>query len=361
MENIKLAIITGDKDYGRALSLALVDIYKNFTVTLYQSEPVHSQLDGFDLVLKDWAEEEGGMYIYLVEKPSLVDRDYENKIFRLYKYCNVRQLAGELLFIYTALTGRKAVPIKNQDAKIVAFGSTEGGVGCTSAAIAFAQELKRFHDKKVIYLSLEELESTLEYMEPFPGGKSIGEYLYFLFDDSGRERMPFIESFLVFDYYGVDAFLPSLGRNLLKTLNEEEMQFFISAVMDTGRYDFLVIDSGCSLDKNTVCCYEMANHICLISNGQSFGKKEERFLEYMVFQKGETIIDRMAKVVNYYSEPEPQTDETSDQDEEDILRVICRLPEEDASFSIQNGIRTISPDGAYGEGIKVLVDSILLC
>ena len=54
-------------------------------------------------------------------------------------------------------------------------------------------------------------------------------------------------------------------------------------------------------------------------------------------------------------------DERAPHDEEEVLRVVCRLPEEEASFSIQNGIRTISPDGAYGEGIKVLADSILLC
>lgn len=30
MENIKIAVITPDRDYGRALGLALVDVYKNF-------------------------------------------------------------------------------------------------------------------------------------------------------------------------------------------------------------------------------------------------------------------------------------------------------------------------------------------
>lgn len=80
----------------------------------------------------------------------------------------------------------------------------------------------------------------------------------------------------------------------------------------------------------------------------------------MVFLKGEHIIDRMGKIVNHYKEPELQEEEIIPQVEDEVLRVVCRLPEEEASFSIQNGIRTISPDGAYGEGIKVLADSILL-
>ena len=177
MENIRLAVVSKDKDYGRALSLALVDVYKNFTVTLYQNQPEAEQLSYFDLVVSDFEGKHEQQGIYLVEKPSMVDKNYETKIFRLYKYSNVRQLAGELLFIYSFLTGRKAIPLKNQDLRMVALGSVEGGAGCTSAAMALAQELKRFHGKRVMYVSLEELESTLEYMESFPGGRSISEYL----------------------------------------------------------------------------------------------------------------------------------------------------------------------------------------
>ena len=70
MENIKLAIITKDKEYGRALSLALVDVYKTFTVTLYQSEPVHKSLDQFDLVLKDYKDFE----IWIDDKNRSADK-----------------------------------------------------------------------------------------------------------------------------------------------------------------------------------------------------------------------------------------------------------------------------------------------
>lgn len=359
MENIKLAVITPDREYGRALGLALVDVYKNFTVTLYQNTPVHKELESFDLILRE-QEECGENIICLAEKPSMADKDFENRQFRLYKYSNVRQLAGELLFIYTFLTGRKAIPIKNQDTKIAVFGAAEGGVGCTSAAVAFAQDLRRFHNKKVLYISMEELESTLEYMEPFPEGRSISQYLYYLFNDDSRERFPFIESFLVFDYYGVDAFLPSPGRNVLKSLSAEEMQYFISAAMDTGRYDFLVVDAGCSLDKSTLCCYEMANYICLVTRDHTGTYKEERMMEYLLFLKGEQLGGRMARVVNHYQEQEEEEEESlKTREDAGLLYTVCRLPEDPESFAAEQGIKMIRSDGAFGKTIGQISRAVL--
>lgn len=65
---------------------------QNFTVTLYQSAPVHNELTGYDLILNDGAEGIGERIVGLVEKPSMTDQDYEQKRFLLYKYGNVRQL-----------------------------------------------------------------------------------------------------------------------------------------------------------------------------------------------------------------------------------------------------------------------------
>ncbi len=354
MENIKLAVITKDKDYGRALGLALVEVYKSFTVTLFQSVPIHSKLEEFDLVLKDFEKEDSEPFIYLVEKPSMTEKNYEDKRFRLYKYSNVRQLAGELLFIYTALTGRKAVPVKNQNIRIIAFCSAEGGVGCTSAAMAFARELKRFKHKRTIYISMEELDSTLEYMEPFPEGKSINEYLYHLFDEEGKDRFPFIESFLVFDSCGVDAFLPSPGRNVLKSLGVEEIQYFMESVMDMGRYDMIVLDLGSSLDKNTICCYEMANRICFVARGEEPQYKEERLLEYLTFLKGERFLEKIGRIANWYVPSQGESSE--DEVQQRLLPSLCRFPEDPEAFSVQRGLKSISSDSAFGKAVGDLAD-----
>ena len=354
MENIKIGLITKDKDYGKALGLALVDVYRNFTVSLFKSVPLQNEQDRMDLVLTDNAEniKIKGKTIQLVEKQSLIYKDYEEHVYKLYKYSNVRNLAGELLFIYAALTGRKAVPMRNTNARIVVFGAVEGGIGCTSAAMAFAQEMARFQGKKVIYITMEEIESTMEYMDKGITGKNISEYLYYLFNSETDQQFPFLESFTVIDKYGVNAFLPSPGRNLLNSLNKEEMQFFISAVLDTGGFDIMVIDLSNNLGQPAMTCYEMANNICFITKKNSLVYKEDRILDYFMFLKGEKILDRMGRIVTYCND-EQESDMT------ETIRTVCCLPEDPESFSVCNEIREIKSDGAYGNRIKRLAEAVI--
>ena len=352
MENINIALITEDRAYGRALGLALVNVYRNFTVTLFQSVPVHNELDRMDLVLSDSGSDLKirGKNIFLTEKKSQIDKNYEDNIYKLYKYSNVRSLASELIFIYTNITGRKAVPVRNTNAKIVVFGAVEGGSGCTSAAVAFAQQMKRFHGKKVMYISLEEIESTFEYTGRTAAGKSISEYLYYLFNCEDDQHFPFIESFLVSDRFGVDAFVPSPGRNVLNSLSKEEMQYFVSAALDTGGYDILVIDASNNLGKAAMTCYEMANNICLVTRNGNMNYKEERFIEYFTFIKGEKILDRMGRVVNC-------ADDTVGSG--GLLKTVAVLPHDTSAFGVNEGVREIKPDGAYGEAISQLTRSVI--
>ncbi len=354
MENIKIGLITDDREYGKALGLALVDVYRNFTVTLFKSVPLHNELDKMDLVLADSADglRIKGKTIQLVEKQSMINKDYDDNIYRLYKYSNVRNLAGELLFIYANLTGRKAVPMRNANARIVVFGAVEGGAGCTAAAISFAREMSRFHGKKVIYITLEEIESTMEYMEKNVTGKNISEYLYYLFNSDSDQHFPFLESFTATDKYGVSAFFPSPGRNLLNSLSKEEMQFFVGAVLDTGGFDMMVIDLSNNMGKPAMTCYEMANNICLVSKKSALTYKEERFLNYFIFLKGEKILDRMGKIVTY-------SDDESEVQENEVLRTVCTLPYDPESFSVCNEVREIRSDGAYGNKIRQLAEAVI--
>lgn len=358
MENIKLAIITRNEDYGRALSFGLVGVYRNFDVTLYKAEHCSTfSSEKYDLVLWDMEEALPEKGILMAEKPSMARVDPEEGIFSIYKYDNVRVLAGQMLLIYSLWTGRKVVRLQNEDMNLLVFAAAEGGVGCTSVALAAAQELSRFHKKKVLYLSLEEIESTFQYMHLFPQGKGISEYLYFLFSEQGENNGgPFLESFLVTDDFGVEAFSPSAGKNLLTGLSPEEMQYFISTLINTGRYDYILIDAGCRLDNSVLCCYEMANRIYFVSRTGELLGKEVRHLEYLMFLKGEKLIEKMWKIENFYNEAGGSI---RNEKKDAMIQTAVVLQEDKFSFRAEGDQKKISLDGPFGMGISRLTGKIL--
>jgi hypothetical protein len=84
--------------------------------------------------------------------------------------------------------------------------------------------------------------------------------------------------------------------------------------------------------------------------------KEERFLDYFVFLKGEKILDRMGKVVTYSN---GTVENTAEKATGEVFRTVCVLPEDPDSFTICDGVKEIRADGEYGSRIKLLADAVI--
>lgn len=74
------------------------------------------------------------------------------------------------------------------------------------------------------------------------------------------------------------------------------------------------------------------------------------------------MIDRMAKVLNravpsFLEDSAAEAESKPDEDE--LLPTAAVLPMDPQSFTIREGIRSISLDGPYGRGIKALTEAIL--
>ena len=93
--------------------------------------------------------------------------------------------------------------------EVFAFASWQGGCGCTTLAMALGQELARFYRKRVLYLSLEAVESTPQYMPGRSGVKTAGEFLCHLLMPAQKQGLPFLEQYVISDDYGVEAFAPA--------------------------------------------------------------------------------------------------------------------------------------------------------
>lgn len=310
MENIFIAIVTDDKEYGRSLSLGMLNVCRGFIIRIFTAEEFLTVKKEYDLVLWDGNEVSrvyGGRIIYLAEKPSEVAKNLAEKRFSIYKYSTAAAIVAAVFEIYEALTGRRAVNLRKQDVRIFAFTSCRGGTGCTTITMAAAQEMCRFQGKNVLYLSFEELESTGEYMRNDAGIKGAAVYLYELFNKTytgqsnigtSTDCIPFLDKYIIRDDFGVEAFAPGYGRNPLRELNVGELNKFLASLIDSGRFDVILMDMGQWLSKTAIKCLELAEKVIVVNDMTRSGMRYDSYICHVINNGGEAVMDKVIKVNN---------------------------------------------------------------
>lgn len=323
MENLNIAIVSDDKNYAKALGMAILNVCQTLIINIFKRDELATGQDAscaphgdgrfcsFDLILWDGLEEEWDEdipRIFLVDHSSMTYKNIEHSKFCIYRYSPAQQIVSDIFEIYSIVTGRRPANVVNPDIHVYAFGSATGGTGCTSIAMAVCQELMRFHDRRVIYVSLEELESTGCYIKGQASTRTMGYYLYQLFKersphgamirDVGNEHHPFMESFVTRDDFGIEAFRATKGRNPLVNLDTDEICIFIESLMNCGRYDTIVVDVGTGLSPAAVTCMELAERCCLVADDSDKQTREIHYLQYLMSIGGEDMLRKMTKVVN---------------------------------------------------------------
>lgn len=366
MESIFVAIVTDDREYGRSLSLGILSVCRSFIIRIYSAKEFLSETREFDMVLWDGNEAKeayGGRIVYLAEKPSEVLKSAALKRFCIYKYSAAASMVAALFEIYEALTGRRAVNLKRQEVRLLAFSSCEGGSGCTTAAMAAAQEFCRFQEKRVLYLSFEEYESTGDYMKPEEGVKGTAVYLYNLFNKiysdektmRDEQRRPFLEGHMVRDDFGIEAFAPSVGRNPLRELKPDEMDRFMASLIDSNRYDVIIMDLGAWTSRTGLECIDMAEKICFITKEQEGTSREEQYISQVICHCGQDIMDKTISLINKGCVPRSaETDEKSTASSEDHM-VLSR-----GKAFVGEGKRIrIALEGEFGREIGELCEKMV--
>ncbi len=305
MEYLNIAVVSPDETYNRTLCMSLLHSCRQLNITAYTSRQFvlawaehqgsGAFYDCFDLIL--WAGDEicdsySDNIIYLTDRLSLVNMDYNGRRFALFKYEPTNDLVSLLFDIYSCLTGRSVSLVKRDNVIVLAFASCAGGTGCTTIARAVCQELVRFRGKRVLYLSLEEVESTGDYMTVPQEIRTEGEYLYRLL---GKEKAPFPESYLMQDVFGVRSFAPAAGRNPFRELSIADMQRLLSALMDSRLFDVIVADVSTCLSEAAIGLMEPAGHICLIAPASEPSCRERNYMKQLKSSCGEGICERIVR------------------------------------------------------------------
>ncbi len=352
MENIFIAIVTDNREYGRALSLAMLSICRSFIIKINDENEFFQEDKRYDLVL--WDSKNKRMeycenIVFLADKPSEAVKDFDKKYFSLYKYCPADCIVTSLFEIYEAITGRHAVNLKRQNVRMFTFVSCEGGCGCSTVAMSFAQELCRFQGKRVLYLSFEEIESTGKFIKCHSGIKGVGVYLYNLFKEfnikanpNDNTAYPFLEAYMIKDDFGIEAFAPTYGKNPLRDLDSDELNVFMASLIDSGRFDVIVIDVGTCLSKAGIDCIDMAEKLCFINSGEEESIREEQYITYLMHRCGEDIIKKIVKVCNLNEKTKEKVD--------DADLYISRYN----NMTIEGSVKKLLLEGSFGHEINRL-------
>ena len=174
---------------------------------------------------------------------------------------------------------------------------------------------------------------------------------------SGSEKnCPPVESYTIRDDFGVEAFAPAAGRNPLRELSEDELDIFTASVIDSGRYDVIVMDIGTGLSAVDLACLGMAEKICFVSRSSGSTSREERYLQHLIFSCGEGVMDRIIKVENMTADDRADIQRSR----EDTAMIDTEVYLSRSSTFLQGGeIKRIFLDGRFGQDIKLLTEKLM--
>ena len=304
METIALVILSYDWDYSFALGEALSVLKNNYIVSVCKDEAELSRVTGYDILLLDLEGQDAGSEYFndkrtikLTESRNSETRDIDKMDFTLYKFSKVMDISSDIMLYHGQLTGKRKLSWANEQSKIIVFASSRGGVGKTTVAFGVGQGLRRYYSKSVLYLCLEEIESTLHYMKGREGGPCICEYLYRLFKPGSKK--PDFGAFMTRDRYGVCAFMPDKAINRLRELDVGEMELFLSEISNSGAWEYILVDTGECFSDEIKFFLDICNKaVVVLPPEEDAGERETRFMNYLHHVMGKGADERLLTVCN---------------------------------------------------------------
>ena len=374
MENITILLKMADMEYGRALQKALSANNRHFIVRLADissdisssygedkaacdcdmilteqlsdssekgKEPVSCKKGKGDSSIENRQEDCPVPEMLLVEKAA--DDDWRKA--RFYKYGNVREICAHLLFAYTAHTGRKLTGVSSGLTIYDVF-SSSGGCGCTSVALALAQEMKKYRDQKVFFISLEQFDTADAYFQTRKDCRDIGEYIYYM-STGKKESCSAIEEFTITDACGIEKMPAANGINPLVREGSGRFDEFLEAIAGTSRYDAVIIDSGPNICEVTARAFAVSDAAChVFRTGSRCRRQYMDHLRIMSGTDNETPVIEVENRITAVSTQEAAPD------------TAVRISEDPDSFMEDEAGEYISLAGSFGKSIRGLADRI---
>ncbi|MCL2046800.1 MAG: hypothetical protein FWG88_10515 [Oscillospiraceae bacterium] len=215
------------------------------------------------------------------------ENSIDEKIIRIRKYQRISSMMSTILELYAKSLPNLRSPEGNR-AHITAFWSPVGGVGKTTAALAYCAK-SAIQGKQVLYLSLEQFSSTHTYFDE--SGKGISSVFEMLESGEGNIEI-LIRSLCNFDKEsGISYFSRPDNFDDMNILTAQSIIELVDACARIT--DELVIDMSSTCDQRTQAVFEISDKIYMVADSSytSQVKYEQFTSQHNIFDhiRGKTV------------------------------------------------------------------------
>lgn len=376
----KILLADKDTEYGSALATAVANLHNEFEISLASLETEKGRLDTsvslqeYDMVLIGGYPDEIAESIsrkskkrtaIIILTEDIVDSLTEqfkkgtNHFWYIYKYSNLNDIISDLNYMAGSVAGKKSFARKSCTPEFIGFYSISGGAGKTVAALGISRELSRFHDKKVLYISFEEMPATELFIGNHTQNRNLGDLLYYLFEKNDPSLCSSPAGFTSTDHYGVETFYPTKGRNDLNYLTQQEVILFLKILSDSCRYDYITLDLKSDLSDDTLFLVNLCGKIVLLQNDDPVSAfKTGKLISYLGQMDLNGLKDRVILAVNRSYDADYDHWDPSDTYFNQMKKFY--IEKDENSFRYASGHMDIDINHAFGVGIKKIADEILL-
>lgn len=245
-------------------------------------------------------------FAYLVDSTGI---DMLNDQRAICKFQKADLIYKQIISVYSekasTITGFK---MTDNECKVIVFCSASGGAGSSTMAAACAVHLAQ-KEKKVIYLNLEKFGSADVFFSG-EGQFDMSDIIFAL--KSKKTNLPLkLESCVKQDTRGVYFYSQAKIALDMLELNTEDTLHLISELKLMGEYDYIIVDTDFSIDKDTLIIYRRAQDIVLVGDGsvESNTKTERAYnaLATMEQNADAPLINRMVFIYDKVSSKNGQT------------------------------------------------------
>lgn len=238
--------------------------------------------------------------LILLEDDQFSNRADELKV--VYRYQRLNQLVSNILSIYYEqnITANKLLA-RSKETNVISVYSPVGGTGKTTVATNLSKQLA-LTGAKVFYLNLETFNSTKLYFTSKEDNPSLQIFYYVKTDLTQLSSK--IEALKKYDPYSmIDYFDLAVSADEMLEITGSEVQMLLNGIIETGSYDYIVVDLDSSLhERNKSVLIESDQIIWPIKNDAQSFFKSNSFLkeEEKIIGKENIIKDKMLVIVNGY-------------------------------------------------------------